>query len=363
MSIHRRAGSIFWPLLLIVIGGLLLARNIGYSIPFWTVMVRYWPVLIIVWGFLKIVDYYRMRRTGDNSPLFSGGEVALLIFVILAGSAITTAANASPDVGAAFRIGDFDLWDITGNNFEYSEHHEVDVPAGSTIEINNRFGSVDVRPAETDRIILDVKKTVRASSKEEADRLSEQFVFAIAKDDSQYRIASNQDASRGRQRFKSSLTILVPKQSLIRLDNRFGRITLQGLTGNQSISNRYGEINVRGIDGNVEVSNAFGAITAEDIRGSMTVSNRYGEVRLRFEGPPQNDISVTAQFSDVRLDLPSSSAFSFQARTAFADVESDFEGLTRDRSNREESLGGQVGQGGPQISISSRFGNIRLRKR
>ena len=362
MSIRRSAGSIFWPLLLIVIGGLLLARNMGYSIPFWTAMVRYWPVLIIVWGFLKIVDYYRMRRTGDNSPLFSGGEVALLVFVILAGSAITTAANVSPNIGAAFRIGDFDLWDITGNNFEYSEHHEADVLAGSTIEINNRFGSVDVRPSDTDRIILDVKKTVRASNKEEADRLSGDFAFAITNDGSQYRIASNRDALGGRQRFKSSLMVRVPKGSMIRVDNRFGAISLQDLTGNQSVANRYGEVNVRGIDGNVEITNSFGAITTDNIRGSMTVTNRYGDVRLRFMDPPQNDISVSTQFCDVELELPSNSSFGFQARTAFADVESDFEGLSKDQSNREESLRGQVGQGGPQISISSRFGDIRLRK-
>jgi hypothetical protein len=42
--------------------------------------------------------------------------VALLILVVFAGSAITTAANVSPNLGNIFEIGNLDLWDITGNS-------------------------------------------------------------------------------------------------------------------------------------------------------------------------------------------------------------------------------------------------------
>ena len=114
---RRTIGTIFWGLILITIGGLLLARNFGYPIPIWSVLARYWPVLIIAWGLVKIVEYFHARRTRDNRPLFSGGEVALLILVILAGSAITTAANVNLNLDTDF--GDLDLWDITGNNYSY----------------------------------------------------------------------------------------------------------------------------------------------------------------------------------------------------------------------------------------------------
>ena len=54
----KSAGTIFWGLTLVVIGGLLLARNLGYVIPIWGPLARYWPILIIAWGLLKLVDYY-----------------------------------------------------------------------------------------------------------------------------------------------------------------------------------------------------------------------------------------------------------------------------------------------------------------
>src|SRR5262249_17983016 len=154
----------------------------------WSYVARYWPALLIAWGLLKFVDYFRFRNSGDNRPLFSGGEVALLILVLFAGSAITTAANVSPDLGNIFQIGDFDLWDITGNSFTFDEHHESPMPSGSEIDIVNYFGNVEIRASDSDNVILDVKKTIRAANKEQAEQLEHDFTFSVANQGSKYRI-------------------------------------------------------------------------------------------------------------------------------------------------------------------------------
>jgi hypothetical protein len=466
MSVQRSAGAIFWGLTLVAIGGLLLAHNLGYTIHVWSYVVRYWPALLIGWGLLKFVDYFRFRHAGDNRPLFSGGEVALLILVIIAGSAITTAANVSPAIGNIFEIGDFDLWDITGNNYSYEEHREQDnVPPGSEIEIVNLYGNVEVRSSDdTSRITVDVKKTIRASDKAEADRLDRDFTFSVQRDGSKYRVISNREdgfGNRGfpRQRFKSSLTLLVPKRSIIRLDNRNGRVVVQGLTGNQNVVNRYGDVEIRNIEGELSLENRNGGITVEDIRGAVVINNRYsnttvkniggdleihtrngsvdvseikgnamidnsyapisvenvqgnltingrnnsvdlrhiegdirsdssyqnvniedargavtvtsrnGDLRLALIKPPVKDISVTARYGNVTIALPSGSSFGVDARTEYGQVSSDFlqaeqgPGLQMSRSNRERSLIGRFGQGGPQISVTLRNGNISLEKR
>jgi len=458
MSVRRSAGTIFWGLTLVAIGGLLLANNLGYSIRIWPYIVRYWPMLLIVWGLLKFVDYFRFRRSGDDRPLFSGGEVALLILVIFAGSAITTAANVSPGLGRIFEIGDIDLWDITGNSYTYDQHVEQQsVTSGSEIEIVNFFGDVEVRPAESNNITVDVKKTIRASSREEADRLEQEFTFLIREEGSKYRIASNRDESgfRGtpRQRFKSSLMIHVPRQSALHLDNRNGHVIVQDLTGNQAIVNRYADVEVRNITGKVELENRNGAVTVEDVSDSVVINNRYsnttvknvggdlrietrngsvdvsgvkgsatidnsfapinvqnvqgdltisgrnngidvrhvegdvradssfqnvtikdprgavsvtsrnGDLLLSFERPPVKDVSIGSRFANVTVELPSSSAFAIDAHTEFGDVESDFEGLTINRSSREKSINGEFSRGGPRLTISTRNGDIRLQKR
>jgi hypothetical protein len=179
MSRVRTAGSLFWGLMLLAAGGLLLARNLGYPIPIFTGVARYWPVVLIIWGAFKLVDYYRYRETGGAQSLFSAGEVVLLIFIILIGSAITVAANMSPDLRNILHVGDIDIWQITGNSYEYSEHHEADGSPGSSIAIANVYGGVEVTAAETDHIVVDVKKTVIAFDQSEADRLAGRLTFSI----------------------------------------------------------------------------------------------------------------------------------------------------------------------------------------
>jgi hypothetical protein len=366
---QRTIGSIFWGLTLVIIGGLLLARNLGYDIPIWSALARYWPVLIIGWGVVKLVEYFHYRRSGDNRPLFSGGEVALLILVILAGSAITTAANVNLDINGGF--GDLDLWDITGNNFSYDEHHELPVTGAPSIDIVNMFGNVDVRPSDSDAVIVDVKKTVRASNKEEADRLSSEFTFRIVNDGATVRIASSQDPSEaggrraiGRQRFKSSLTVLVPRTSAVHVDNRNGRINIKDLAGNQNVTNRYGEVEVNNVSADVQVANSFGNINVQDATGAVTVNCRYGSAHVDFQTPPQKDISLSVEFGEIRLRLPPDSSFGLEARSAFGDVRSDFGSFSEDRRDRERErvTRGQVGNGGPQIKVQTRFGDIRLQK-
>jgi hypothetical protein len=277
MRSRPSAGAIYWALTLTAIGMLLLIQGLERSLPIWRYVVRGWPLLLIGWGGLKILDYRRLRHASSTRPLFSGSEVALLLFVIFMGSALTTAANVSSDLANVFDIDEIDLWDITGNNFSFAEHHEAGVPSGSNIEIINRYGNVDIRPSNSDRLILDVKKTVRASNKHEAEQLSKDFTFSIEPSGAGYRIISNHDAAEfrdiPRQRFKSSLRLYVPKRSAFRIDNRNGKVSVQDIEGNQQITNRYGPVDIRGVIGDVQIENRKGSVTVENIKGAVSVNN------------------------------------------------------------------------------------------
>lgn len=49
----RRGGKVFWGLILILIGVLILLDNLGYLTHD---IIRFWPVLVIIWGIKKLVD-------------------------------------------------------------------------------------------------------------------------------------------------------------------------------------------------------------------------------------------------------------------------------------------------------------------
>lgn len=362
MKQYRSAGKILGIVLAIIAGALLLARNFGYA-TLWSGLSRYWSLLIIAWGAVKLLDYHHRKRTGKAGSLFSSGEIALLFLFILAGSALTVAVNISPNFRVFLDLPGLDIWDVTGNNHQFDEHHEADVPTGSIIEISNMFGNVNVRPSDSGRVVLDVEKTVRASSREDAERLSKDFTFLITNEGSKYRIFSNQDKPlKERRRFKSSLRIQVPKQSMLELHNRNGKVSLRDLTGDQVVFNQYGAVDAERINGGIHVESSFQNTNVRDVKGPVTVKSRYGDVEVAWTSPPEDAVSVFHQFGNVTLRLPAMSSFLIDAHTDFGSIDSDF-AINGASSRGGQSLTGQIGESGPHIRIESRYGDVHLEKR
>lgn len=412
MRTHRVSGSIFWGLVFLAVGTLFLARNLGYPIEVWSGIVRYWPVVLIVWGLCKLIDYVREQEAGGKRSMFSASDVALIVLIIVFGSFMTLAANMSPNLSRLVQLGDFDIWDLTGNNFAYTEKLVESAPQGSTIDIVGRNGDIDVMPSDSDRITVDVSKTVRAADQAEADRLSPEFLYSIKKEGTNFRIESNYD-----HRFKASLVVHVPKRSAVSIENRHGRVTMKGLTGNQAIANRFGEIEVREITGVVKVENQNGAVRVNDVSDAVTISssfapitvanvrgdlkiigrndavdidhvekdldvessfqnmeirdpqgtvnvrNRNGEVVLRFKQAPTRNVTVANEFGGLTLELPAGSSFNADVHNRYGNIYSDFSELHLTSYNASHSMSGQVGTGGPAIRVDSRNGEIRFRRR
>ena len=111
-----RSGSILGPLLLIMIGGLILATNFAPGFNPWPWLAQYWPVLIILWGLFKLGNYFRFRDDPQRAAAVrvSGGEIVLVIFLVLCGSAFTNTYR---------RVSDWNTG--TGDEFHKSDSVEL----------------------------------------------------------------------------------------------------------------------------------------------------------------------------------------------------------------------------------------------
>src|SRR4051794_14212159 len=91
----RREGSLFWSLTLISVGILFLLSNLSIGIRPWSIVARYWPVLIIFWGLGKLMHYFRSAEdpVAGRKSLLTAGDVALLIFLLILGTAVTKAVS------------------------------------------------------------------------------------------------------------------------------------------------------------------------------------------------------------------------------------------------------------------------------
>jgi len=106
-------------------------------------------------------------------------------------------------------------------------------------------------------------------------------------------------------------------------------------------------------------------IEVEDFDGRLQIQNRRGDIRLTPHQSLQQDIQVTNESGDIELVLPVNSSFQINAvARSNGEIVSDFSGenLKLSKSGATTTLTGRVGTRGPQISLSTTYGTIRLRK-
>ena len=372
MTRRRSFGSIFWALVLVSVGGLLLARNLGFSVPIWQGLAVYWPVLIIGWGLLKVVDYYRLKD--ERGSVFSGGEVVLLVFVLIVGSTFTAAANIGSGFGLINIFGDgFDLFDLLGESYEFSQEIDEEVVTGRIFEIHNSYGAVEIEPGEQGRIVVSIQKRVRASSREAAEELESELVFSIDEQAGRYVVASNRSLMNDslRRRFRTSLRIRVPADSSLEVTNSYGPVEIHDLTGEQVVVNRYGEVRLSQIDGDIRVEDRYGPVWADDVSGDVVVTNRYGPVTLNRIGGSANveNRYAAVEITDIEGQTVINNRYStIEVRGAGGDVR------VRGRNNRVEldEVQGAVDVDTSyrdvearnlrgSVSIANRHGDVRLR--
>jgi Putative adhesin len=84
-------------------------------------------------------------------------------------------------------------------------------------------------------------------------------------------------------------------------------------------------------------------------------------VEIEYSQPPKAPISITTDSGDVSLSLPAGASFSVSAVSKSGDLENDFGGSSDDHAG-SHSLNATYGSGGPQIRITSHYGDIHIHK-
>jgi len=156
-----RTRSLTGPLLLLIVGGLFLWRNLHPDTPVFELIAQYWPFLLIGWGVLRLAEvaFWSQART----RAFSGGEVVLVVMICIAGSLVW----AARENGIHIDSRGLNWW---GSSYDYPV--EATAPAGSAkrIVFENPRGSIKVTGADTTEVAVTGHKSVRAYARDDADR-------------------------------------------------------------------------------------------------------------------------------------------------------------------------------------------------
>ena len=251
------------------------------------------------------------------------------------GEMVSYDAFVFPDVSLTLSTGRGDLH-IEGIKGPISGNASGDVDisqAGSNVTLNLNHGNLRIQS---------VAGNVTVSGRGQQVDLSEITGLAIL--NGRFFGPIRVRRAAGGMQIHSRRTTMGVNAALGGLDMTSGRLLLSDTAGNVSLRTR---------DLDVDIENA---------RGAVHIVNRNGDVEVHCYQDPRNGIDIFDRSGNISLYLPDHSSFSLAASALSGDIANGFPAPTVHLVRRSSNsyMQGSVGSGGPQITLHTTYGAIRI---
>ena len=278
-----RRGSVIGPLILIGIGALFMLRNFWPEIPLGDILSRFWPLLLILWGGLRLLEILFWAATSKPLPRngISGGEWVLVFFICIVGATAYTArhyANWFPNT-RALRGMVVDM----GENYDFTaESVEKPCAKNCRVIIESFRGNAKVVGTDTSLVKASGRKSIRSFSQTDADQANRQSPLELIVQGDQIIVRTNQDRVNDNLRVSSDLEIAVPAGASIEGNGRYGDFDIQNVNGAVEINSDNAGVHLENIGGNVRVdTRKSDIIRAAGVKGSIELKGRGQDVELQ----------------------------------------------------------------------------------
>jgi DUF4097 and DUF4098 domain-containing protein YvlB len=327
------------PIILLAIGVIALLMETGKMDPveFWGWYAHWWPMLLIVMGGLLLAEHF----LDWNRPYGRRGMGGLVWLVILMIGLGWISRNGH-------LMGPFS-WDFAGDegdNFwswmgaEHDNDVQVDqvlTAAKPSVSINDPQGDVTITASTDNKMHLRAHEMVHRDSDSEAQKIFAQLKPKV-------------DASAGgavvtvpeKQGARVDLTLELPAAAFATVTAGHGDVTADGLNGGVQVTDDHGEVKLEDIGGDAQGHISHGDFSAHNVQGRVLVDGHGDDVTLsEIEG------SVTINgdfFGDIHLEQIAADIHYHSSQTTL-DIPHLAGALTLDKSD---------------LSVSQAMGPVRV---
>ncbi|MBZ5521617.1 MAG: DUF4097 family beta strand repeat-containing protein [Acidobacteriia bacterium] len=276
-----RPRSLFGPIVLVAIGVLFLAGNMGWIhwSNFGPWFARYWPLILIFWGVVKLGEYIWARQKGLPAPGIGAGGVVFLIFFILIGLAATRAAGVNwqaigidlDDVNVVEPFG------IFGTSHEFSENVAQEIKPGEPVRVMEAHGSITVSASTDNQVHAFVHKYLRANSDDAAGRTNEATHPKLERQGDSWLMDMT---AGGFTDGRFDIDLQVPAASPVTLTTRHGDLTVSQRSGDVSLESLHGDLKVEDIKGSVTLKTYHGEALVKGVSGDVTINGNASSLTV-----------------------------------------------------------------------------------
>ncbi|HWQ54873.1 MAG TPA: DUF4097 family beta strand repeat-containing protein [Bryobacteraceae bacterium] len=269
-----RRRSIAGPLILILLGVLFLVYNLRPELPISELIAVYWPFLLIAWGLIRVGEVVVALFRGE--PLrggFSGGEVTLIVFICLIGSAAYSAHRHG------IRLGVRGM-EMFGQLYDFPVSADRPIGAARRVVFENRRGNLRITGADAQEVRVTGHKSVRALSQTDAERTHRETPIEIVVEGDTAIVRTNQERISENLRLGADLEVTVPRGVRVELRGS-GDYDVTDLAGDVEISSDRADVRLTRIGGNARVElRRSSIIRAVDVKGNVNLEGRGNDIEL-----------------------------------------------------------------------------------
>jgi DUF4097 and DUF4098 domain-containing protein YvlB len=250
--------------------------------------------------------------------------------------------------------------------------------AGGRLYIENFNGSLEI--SGWDQETADVSGTKYASTEAVLEALK---IDVLASGDS-IRIRTVRPSGH-RGNMGARFVIKVPRRTTLeRIESSNGAIRVRDVEASARLETSNGSIELTSVAGPVTARTSNGAVRADGIARGIDAETSNGSVRASLakveerrlvrlhtsngaieftaEDLGGNAVDASTSNGSITVRLPSATSVDLKARTSNARITNEFESVFEGRSGKNYAEG-PINGGGPQMSLSTSNGSIRILRR
>jgi len=307
MSNGKPRGSVFGALFLVIIGALFLVHNFRPDLIRWNLLGKWWPVLLIFWGVIRLIE--NLAGTGRRGV--TGGEVFLLVILILAGIAISVGSR----IPGSIHIDDAEDLPFGESADVTQELPPRDLPPGTLVRIDTGQGDITVDGSGDEKQMhVVVRKTGYAMSEDDARSRATSASVHVQQSSSEVSLEANPSGGRD-SNTRVSFEVHLPKNVALDLRTSRGDVHVNAVGGNVAATVSRGDVDIRDTGGDVRADLGRGDARISGAKGNVHVSGKGSEVEIadvagaatidgEFYGPiTARNVAKGARFVSSHTDL------------------------------------------------------------
>jgi|GEM_PF-2086407 len=271
---------------------------------------------------------------------------------------------------------------------------EFNIQVNGHLNIENKYGDIDVAIGEENKIKFDITIKASAGSQKKAqelvDNISVDFNEGINRVDAKTVVESSSSwmswFNTGSNEIEINYQVLVPKDIYLELNNKYGSIYLESTDRDATIDLAYGDLRLGDINANLDLDMSYSEGSLSQIKQgdlhlsysdlemensqSMTVDMKYSELAMgasgrlnlvssygNVKGGDVEDVSYSGKYDDLYF----SSVKSITADCGYTGIELDGLASTGSFDMRYGDLTiKNIWQGFKQINISTSYTGVEL---